>query len=248
MSRLLEIRDLQVRYGAVAALRGIDLDLDAGQTLSLCGPNGAGKSTLMKALAGWLQPHAGRIIFDGQAVSGCAPEALAALGLSLVPEGRQVFGALTVLENLRVGAGMRRDKRAVAADLDYVFDLWPMLRERAHAQAGLLSGGQQQMLVIARGLMAGPKLLAIDEPSLGLAPKVCDQVYEALLRLRRERQIGLLLVEQSPGRAALAGARMLMLRGGKVVLEGDPRTLPAEALRQAYFGLEAPGVPERRCA
>ena len=239
MTCLLEIRDLQVRYGGIAALRGLDLVLEAGETLMITGPNGAGKSTLMKAIAGLVKPGAGRIVFDGHLVTGRAPETIAALGFSMVPEGRQVFGSMTVLENLRIGTGMRRDRLAVAADLEYVMDLFPMLRDRVHAQAGLLSGGQQQMLAIARGLMAGPRLLAIDEPSLGLAPNVTDQVYEALMRLRRDRELSLLIVEQSSTRAVMTGARMLMLREGRAVLEGDPRALSAEAMRQAYFGLEA---------
>jgi branched-chain amino acid transport system ATP-binding protein len=239
MTYLLEIRDLQVRYGGIAALRGLDLTLEAGETLMVTGPNGAGKSTLMKAIAGLVKPGAGRIDFDGHLVTGRAPETIAALGFSMVPEGRQAFGSMTVLENLRIGTGMRRDRLAVAADLEYVMELFPMLRDRAHVQAGLLSGGQQQMLVIARGLMAGPRLLAIDEPSLGLAPNVTDQVYEALMRLRRDRQLSLLIVEQSSTRAVMTGARMLMLREGRSVLEGDPRTLTADAMRRAYFGLEA---------
>lgn len=239
MSHFLEIRDLHVRYGGIAALRGLDLVLDAGETLMITGPNGAGKSTLLKAIAGLVKPGVGRILFDGQLVTSRAPETIAALGFSMVPEGRQVFGSMTVMENLRVGTGMRRDKLAVAADLEYVMDLFPLLRDRPNAQAGLLSGGQQQMLVIARGLMAGPKLLAIDEPSLGLAPNVTDQVYEALLRLRRERQLSLLIVEQSSTRAVMTGGRMVMLREGRVVLEGNPRALSPAAMQQAYFGVEA---------
>jgi branched-chain amino acid transport system ATP-binding protein len=239
MTSLLNIRGLHVRYGGIAALRGLDLVLHSGETLMVTGPNGAGKSTLMKAIAGLVKPAAGSIVFDGREVTGRAPETVAALGFSMVPEGRQVFGSMTVLENLRVGTGMRRDKPAVAADLEYVMDVFPLLRERANAQAGMLSGGQQQMLVIARGLMAGPRLLAIDEPSLGLAPKVTDQVYEALLRLRRERQLALLIVEQSSTRAAMTTDRVLMLREGRCVLEGNPRSLGAAAMQQAYFGVEA---------
>ena len=145
---------------------------------------------------------------------------------------------MTVLENLRVGCGLRRDRAAVKRDLDYVMDVFPLLRERTHAQAGLLSGGQQQMLVIARALMTAPRLLAIDEPSLGLAPRVTDQVYDALLRLREERGLTLLIVEQSATRAALVGARMLMLREGRVVLAGDPRSMSADRIERAYFGYE----------
>ena len=235
---LLEIKDLSVHYGGIGALRGLSLQLQAGELLMLTGPNGAGKSTLTRAIAGLVKPRSGRIVFDGHLITGRAPETIAALGVSMVPEGRQVFGSMTVLENLRVGTGMRSDRLAVAADLAYVYDLFPLLQERANGQAGLLSGGQQQMLVIARALMAGPKLLIIDEPSLGLAPKVTDQVYEVLLRLRRERQLTLLIVEQSSTRAVLTGGRMVMLREGGIVLEGDPRRIPAQQMQQAYFGIE----------
>jgi len=236
---LLHIQDLHVRYGGIAALRGLDLTLHAGETVMVTGPNGAGKSTLMKAIAGLVKPRQGRIVFDGQLTTGRAPETVAASGFSLVPEGRQVFGSMTVLENLRIGTGLRRNALAVAADLEYLLDVFPLLRERAHGQAGLLSGGQQQMLVIARALMAAPRLLAIDEPSLGLAPRVTDQVYEALLRLRAERDLTLLIVEQSASRALVTGGRMVMLREGGIVLEGDPRQITAQQMQQAYFGYDA---------
>lgn len=235
---LLEIRDLHVHYGGIQALRGLNLTLRAGETLMVTGPNGAGKSTLMKAIAGLVKPQQGKVILDGQLMTGRAPETIAAAGFSMVPEGRQVFGSMTVLENLRVGTGMRRNKLAVEADLDYVMDLFPLLRERASSQAGLLSGGQQQMLVIARGLMAGPRLLAIDEPSLGLAPRVTDEVYAALMRLRTEKEMTLLIVEQSASRAVMTAGRMVMLREGRIVLEGDPRQLSAQQMQQAYFGYE----------
>jgi branched-chain amino acid transport system ATP-binding protein len=235
---LLEIRDLYVRYGGITALRDLNLTIEAGETVMVTGPNGAGKSTLMKAIAGLVKPQQGKIIFDGQLTTGRAPETVAASGFSLVPEGRQVFGSMTVLENLRIGTGMRRNRLAVAADLEYVMGVFPLLRERANGQAGLLSGGQQQMLVIARALMAAPRLLAIDEPSLGLAPRITDQVYESLLRLRDDRQISLLIVEQSASRALLTGGRMVMLREGSIVLEGDPRQITPQQMQQAYFGYD----------
>jgi branched-chain amino acid transport system ATP-binding protein len=236
--KLLEIHDLSVSYSGITALRGLSLSLTKGESLMVTGPNGAGKSTLMKTIAGLVKPRQGKVIFDGQLITGRAPETIAAAGISMVPEGRQVFEAMTVLDNLRVGTGMRRNKLAVAADLDYVMDVFPLLRERAHSQAGLLSGGQQQMLVIARGLMSAPRLLVIDEPSLGLAPRVTDQVYEALMRLRVERDLTLLIVEQSASRAVMTGGRMVMLREGRIVLEGDPRQLSAQQMQQAYFGYE----------
>lgn len=233
----LHIQGLQVRYGGVQALRGIDLQVAEGETVMVTGPNGAGKSTLMKALAGVVKPQAGQIRLGSQDVTGHSPERIATLGLSMVPEGRHVFGGMTVLENLRVAAGQRVDRRQVQADLDALLDVFPILKERAHIAAGLLSGGQQQMLVVARALMTAPTLLAIDEPSLGLAPKVTDQVYEALLRLQAQRQLSLLIVEQSSARVVMTGARMVMLRGGRVVLQGLVQTLDPAAIQAAYFGL-----------
>jgi branched-chain amino acid transport system ATP-binding protein len=236
---LLQVENLEVRYGGIRALRDLSLTLEAGEIVIVTGPNGAGKSTLMNSLAGLVKPQGGSIRLDGEDITRKAPERIARLGISMVPEGRHVFGSMTVLENLRIGLGARADARNVPLDLDYVMDLFPLLRERSHAQAGLLSGGQQQMLVIARGLMTAPRLLAIDEPSLGLAPRITDQVYEALLRLQRERALTLLIVEQSATRAALVGARMLMLREGRVVLSGDPRSMSAQEIERAYFGFDA---------
>ena len=236
---LLRVENLEVRYGGIRALRGLSLTLEAGEIVIVTGPNGAGKSTLMNSLAGLVKPQGGSIRLDGEDITRHAPERIARLGLSMVPEGRHVFGSMTVLENLRIGLGARADAKSAPLDLDYVMDLFPLLRERSHSQAGLLSGGQQQMLVIARGLMTAPRLLAIDEPSLGLAPRITDQVYEALLRLQRERALTLLIVEQSATRAALVGARMLMLREGRVVLSGDPRSMSAQEIERAYFGFDA---------
>jgi branched-chain amino acid transport system ATP-binding protein len=236
---LLRVENLEVRYGGIRALRGLSLTLEAGEIVIVTGPNGAGKSTLMNSLAGLVKPQGGSILLDGVDITRHAPERIARLGLSMVPEGRHVFGSMTVLENLRIGLGARADAKSAPLDLDYVMDLFPLLRERSHSQAGLLSGGQQQMLVIARGLMTAPRLLAIDEPSLGLAPRITDQVYEALLRLQRERALTLLIVEQSATRAALVGTRMLMLREGRVVLSGDPRSISAQEIERAYFGFDA---------
>jgi branched-chain amino acid transport system ATP-binding protein len=158
----------------------------------------------------------------------------------MVPEGRQVFGELTIEENLWLGAGLRRNRAEAMADLESLYEVFPMLRERRHAPAGLLSGGQQQMLVIARALMTAPRLVAIDEPSLGLAPLIIDQVYQLLLRLRAERRLTLLIVEQSSTRALMTGGRMALLRSGRVVLQGACDTLDGEALERAYFGYDTP--------
>jgi branched-chain amino acid transport system ATP-binding protein len=228
-----------VTYGRLTALRKASLSLMEGETLFVTGPNGAGKSTLLKAIAGVVAPREGMITFAGLAIGGRSPESIARQGVSMVPEGRHVFGSLTIEENLKLGVGMRTDKDQVEHDLAQIFGIFPMLKERKDKPAGLLSGGQQQMLVIGRALMASPRLIAIDEPSLGLAPKVIDDVYAALLKLRDTRGLTLLIVEQSATRAMLTGGRMILLRSGEVALEGDARQLAnSEALRNAYFGIE----------
>jgi branched-chain amino acid transport system ATP-binding protein len=234
---LLGVDDITVCYGRLTALRGTSLKLAEGEVLFVTGPNGAGKSTLLNAIAGVVPPVSGSITIDGEAVTGAAPEQIARRGFSLVPEGRNVFGGLTIEENLKVGAGMRADKHKVAGDLESVYREFPMLAERRHAAAGMLSGGQQQMLVIGRALMASPRLMAIDEPSLGLAPKIIDQVYEILMRLRTQRKLTLLIVEQSSTRAMMTGGRMILMRGGRIVLEGEAVDMVKdERLKQAYFG------------
>jgi branched-chain amino acid transport system ATP-binding protein len=234
---LLDIKGITVRYRQLTALRNVSLTMEEGETLFVTGPNGAGKSTLLKAVAGVVAPRAGTITFGNASIAGRPPEEIARLGFSMVPEGRDVFGGLSIDENLRLGTGMRADKDQVARDLEQIYDVFPMLKDRKHLHAGVLSGGQQQMLVIGRALMASPRLIAIDEPSLGLAPKVIDDVYATLLKLRDSKGLTLLIVEQSATRAMLTGGRMILLRSGEIALEGDARELAkGEALRKAYFG------------
>ncbi|HWX61490.1 ABC transporter ATP-binding protein [Bradyrhizobium sp.] len=234
---LLAVDNVTVRYGRLTALRGITLKIAEGEILFVTGPNGAGKSTLLNAIAGVVPPISGSITIDGAVVTGAPPEQIARRGFSLVPEGRNVFGGLTIEENLKVGTGMRADRQRVTEDLEGVYHEFPMLAERRHAAAGMLSGGQQQMLVIGRALMASPRLMAIDEPSLGLAPKIIDQVYEILVRLRAQRKLTLLIVEQSSARAMMTGGRMILLRGGRIVLEGEAGDMVKdERLKRAYFG------------
>ena len=234
---LLAVDDLTVRYGRLTALRGVSLNIAQGEILFVTGPNGAGKSTLLNAIAGVVPPVSGRIVLDGKEITAAPPEQIARRGFSMVPEGRHVFGTLTIEENLKVGAGMRADKHSIAADLESVYREFPILAERRHAVAGMLSGGQQQMLVIGRALMTSPRLIAIDEPSLGLAPKIIDQVYEILMRLRAQRKLTLLIVEQSSTRAMMTGGRMILMRGGRIVLEGPASEMVKdERLKQAYFG------------
>ncbi|MCP1834118.1 branched-chain amino acid transport system ATP-binding protein [Bradyrhizobium sp. USDA 4518] len=234
---LLAVDDITVSYGRLTALRGLTLKIDEGEILFVTGPNGAGKSTLLNAIAGVVPPGSGSIMIDRAKITGAAPEEIARRGFSLVPEGRNVFGALTIEENLKVGTGMRTDRKKIADDLDQVYEEFPMLAERRHTPAGMLSGGQQQMLVIGRALMAAPRIMAIDEPSLGLAPKIIDQIYEILVRLRTQRKLTLLIVEQSSTRAMMTGGRMVLIRGGRIVLEGPAADMVRDdRLKQSYFG------------
>ena len=236
---LLTLDKVSVRYGQLRALREVSFDLGKGETLFVTGPNGAGKSTLLKAIAGVVAVASGTIGLDGKVITSRAPEDIARLGISLVPEGREIFGSLTIEENLRLGTGIRTDRAAIAEDLADVYAVFPMLKERRNSSAGVLSGGQQQMLAIARALMTRPRVLAIDEPSLGLAPKIIDQVYETLLKLRDQRGLTLLIVEQSSTRALLSGGRMILMRSGEIILQGDARVLASgHSLTKAYFGYE----------
>ncbi len=236
---LLTLDKVSVRYGQLRALREVSFDLGKGETLFVTGPNGAGKSTLLKAIAGVVAVASGTIGLDGKVITSCAPEDIARLGISLVPEGREIFGSLTIEENLRLGTGISTDRAAIAEDLADVYAVFPMLKERRKSSAGVLSGGQQQMLAIARALMTRPRVLAIDEPSLGLAPKIIDQVYETLLKLRDQRGLTLLIVEQSSTRALLSGGRMILMRSGEIILQGDARVLASgHSLTKAYFGYE----------
>lgn len=236
MSKL-GVFDVSVRYGKVPALTDVSFTLAEGARLFISGPNGAGKSSLLGAISGKVATAHGRIEMDGDMLNGRAPETIARLGLSMVPEGREIFGTLTVEENLRVGTGMRRDRVAIEGDIDEIYTAFPILRDRRHASAGALSGGQQQMLAIGRALITNPKLMMVDEPSLGLAPKIVDQVYDTLTQLQDERGLTLIIVEQSSARAGRVGGRMLVMRGGTIVADGDAREFATtDMLKEAYFG------------
>lgn len=238
---LLALSNITIRYGRLTAVRNVAFTLAEGEILFITGPNGAGKSSLLRAIAGVTPPAGGRIDFAGQDITGRAPEDIARMGVSMVPEGREVFGSLTIEENLLVGTGMHAKERnwrnRALTELEAIYDTFPILKDRRHSQAGLLSGGQQQMLVIGRALMTNPRLIAIDEPSLGLAPNITDQVYERLIALRAQRALTLLIVEQSSTRAQMVGGRMILMRGGEVLLDGDARAMgQSEAMQAAYFG------------
>lgn len=233
----LGVFDLAVRYGKLTAIANLSFAVAEGERVFVSGPNGAGKSSLLLALAGAVRAAHGRIEMDGEILSGLGPESIARRGLSMVPEGRRIFPGLTVLENLLVGTGMRRDRNAVEDDLEAAFAAFPILRERARSNAGALSGGQQQMLAIARAQMTNPKVMLVDEPSLGLAPKVVDEVYERLCQLQALRGLTLVIVEQSSARAARVGGRMLLMRGGRIAADGDAAAFAArDLLTETYFG------------
>ncbi len=238
---MLEVRDLHVRYGRVAAVRGVSLSVDQAEIVCLVGPNGAGKSTTLQAIAGALRPHRGEIRLDGGAIVGEAPENIARMGISLVPEGRHVFTQLTVEENLRLGSQMRRDRDQVEQDFQTMLSEFPFLRERLATSGGKLSGGEQQQLVVARALMTRPRLILLDEPALGLAPIVVDAVYRILHRLRGQG-ITLVVVEQSTHRALGNADRIYVMRSGRVELHGRSSELTAERLEQAYFGYARAGA------
>ncbi len=239
MTPLLAVEDLRVAYGPVRAVDGVSLALGAGEALAVIGANGAGKTSLLMAVAGVVAPQAGRVALHGEEATGWGPERKLRAGLADVPERRQLFSGLSVRENLLLGAyaaprGARDDDR-----LDGVHELFPVLAQRHDQPAGTLSGGEQQMLAIGRALMAAPRLLALDEPSLGLAPIVVDRIIDALGAVRH--RMALLLVEQNARAAMLLADRVLVLERGRVVRQGTPEQLAQdEAIRAAYLGLGAP--------
>ena len=234
---MLEVRDLRVSYGRIEAIHGISLEVGKGEIVCLIGANGAGKSTTLRAISGLLRPEAGEVLFDGQRLNGMAPHRIVGLGLSHVPEGRMVFTNLTVDENLRMGAYLRRDPTGVAADRAFVLEAFPRLAERIAQQAGTLSGGEQQMLAIGRALMGRPRCLMLDEPSLGIAPILVRQIFEKIREINRELGLTVLLVEQKANLALEVSHRGYVLETGRVMLSGEAAVLRAdERVREAYLG------------
>lgn len=237
---MLDIRSLSAGYGRLTALKSIDLEVRKGEIIFVVGPNGAGKSTLLKTISGLMAPTNGTILFNNESIAGEAPERLCRKGLALVPEGRSIFRTLTVHENLLLGAMIRKDKDIAASDLEKVLETFPILKKRYRGIAGHLSGGEQQQLAIARAILQRPSLLMIDEPSLGLAPLVIDQVYESL-RLLNEGGLTLLVVEQSTARILDLASRIYVMRNGHVMLQGSASDLAdGHALEEAYFGYSEP--------
>ena len=234
MEPLLELSDFRVRYGAVEAVRGIDMKIGKGEIVALLGANGAGKSSTMNAIAGLVPVDAGTVIFDGKVITDLPPEAIPVSGLTLAPEGRRVFGTLTVEDNLRMGAYAVHDAVQVAKAQDRVFALFPILEDRRRQWAGTLSGGQQQMLAIGRALMCSPRLLLLDEPSLGLAPRVVEQVFDLITTLR-DQGVTICLVEQNVAGALEIADRAYMMRAGRIVGEGTATEM-RERSADSYLG------------
>jgi branched-chain amino acid transport system ATP-binding protein len=233
---LLDVQDVVTAYGKIEALKGVSLDVAQGSITCLLGPNGAGKTTLMMSIAGILKPKRGRIVFEGQNIAGTSPHAIVAKGVALVPENRLVFPAMTVLENLQAGAYQRRDKNTVAGDIERMFTRFPRLKERSAQQAGTLSGGEQQMLAVARALMSRPKLLLMDEPSLGLAPLVVEEIFRIVTELHKDG-VSIFLVEQNAHMALKVAQHFYLMEQGKVTFSGDPGSLAEdEVIRRAYLG------------
>ncbi|MBI3877900.1 MAG: ABC transporter ATP-binding protein [Verrucomicrobia bacterium] len=237
MSTTLEIKDLTVNYGAIAALHGVSLQVKQGDIVTLIGGNGAGKTTTLRTVSGLLKPKSGDILYEGRSVLGVKPHELVARGLAHVPEGRMVFANLTVLENLQMGAYLRRDKDGIAKDLDYVSGVFPRLKERENQIAGTLSGGEQQMLAIGRALMSRPKFLMLDEPSLGIAPLLVKTIFEKIADINRTQGITILLVEQNANLALEVSRHGYVLETGRVILSDESKALRQNPqVKSAYLG------------
>ncbi len=236
---MLRLEDVHAQYGAIVALHGVSIDVREGELVALIGANGAGKSTLLSTIAGVLRPHQGRIEFRGESLVGLVPERIVRRGLAMVPENREIFPALTVGENLRLGAYIRKDREEYLADLERMFALFPILQERFDQRAGTLSGGEQQQLAIARALMSHPDLLMLDEPSLGLAPKILEQVFALIERLH-ESGVTILLVEQNVALSLAIADRAYLLNMGAVQASGTPEELRQHVdMASVYLGATA---------
>lgn len=233
---MLEVKGIDVYYGAIHALKGLSLEVEEGSIVTLIGANGAGKTTTLKSISGLLRPRNGAIMFKGSDISKVAPEKIVGLGISQVPEGRRVFATMTVLENLEMGAYLRKDKKGIESDLENVFTRFPRLKERRKQTAGTLSGGEQQMLAIGRALMARPELMLMDEPSMGLAPLLVKEIFEIIKDINA-RGTTILLVEQNAHMALSIANRAYVIETGEIVLEGTAEQLiNSEEVKKAYLG------------
>jgi branched-chain amino acid transport system ATP-binding protein len=239
---LLELLNVESAYGPIKAIRGVSLKVRRGEIATVLGSNGAGKTTILKTISGILDPRKGSVNFKGQTITALDPALIVQQGLSHVPEGREVFPLLSVRDNLLMGAYTRSDRDGVARDMDSVYSYFPILRERAGQDAGLLSGGQQQMLAISRALMASPDLILLDEPSLGLSPKLTKEIFEIVVRINRERGTTILLVEQNANMALNASDYGYVLENGRIVMEDScARLREKDDIREFYLGMKDAG-------
>ncbi len=238
MGRILEVKNLSVNYGVVPALKEISFHVDEGETVALIGPNGAGKTTTMHTISGLLKPKSGEIEYCGKNIVGPDAYKLVAAGISQVPEGRGIFPTLTVSENIDIGAYLRNDKNSIKEDKEWVYQLFPRLKERMKQISGTLSGGELQMLAMARALMAKPKLLLLDEPSMGLAPVIVEDVFHIIRQINKEQHTTILLVEQNANMALTAANRAYIIEVGQIIREGNAKDLMKDnEIQKAYLGL-----------
>lgn len=244
---MLRLLNVESAYGPIKAIRGVSLKVRRGEIATVLGSNGAGKTTILKTISGILDPRKGSVEFQGKDITALDPALIVQQGLSHVPEGREVFPLLSVHDNLLMGAYTRKDRDGVARDMEMVYGYFPILRERSHQDAGLLSGGQQQMLAISRALMANPDLILLDEPSLGLSPKLTKEIFEIVVRINRERGTTILLVEQNANMALNASDYGYVLENGRIVMEDTcARLREKEDIKEFYLGMKETGVRGER--
>ncbi len=240
---ILKVTNLETYYGPILAIRGVSFEVPAGNIVTILGSNGAGKTTVLKTVSGVMDPQKGTVLFEGREIQRTDPDKVMRLGISHVPEGREVFPFLSVRENLAMGAYTRRDADGVAKDLEDVFSYFPVLKERADQRAGSLSGGEQQMLAISRALMARPKVMLLDEPSLGLSPKLVKDIFEIIVRINRERGVTILLVEQNANMALQVGDYGYVLEVGRIVMADTcARLVEKEDIKEFYLGIKQQGA------
>ena len=239
---VLEIKNLESFYGPIMAIRGVSLKVEKGQVVTVLGANGAGKSTLLKTISGIMDPEKGKVVFEGEEIQGMEPHAIVNRGIVHVPEGREVFPLLTVDENLSLGAYTRNDRAEIARDRELVFEYFPILAERRHQEAGTLSGGQQQMLAIGRGLMLRPEIMLLDEPSLGLSPLLVQEIFGILRRLNTDEHVTMMLVEQNARVALELADTGYVMEIGRIVMEGSAdRLMESEDIKAFYLGHQEQG-------
>jgi len=235
---VLKLNNVQTFYGNVQVLKDLSIEVSEGEIITLIGANGAGKTTTLMSISGIVPPRAGEILFDDKPIQNLSPDDIVASGISLVPEGRRIFPRLTVMENLDMGAFLRRDKADIKKDINHIFELFPILAERRHQQGGTLSGGEQQMLAISRALMARPRLLLLDEPSLGLGPIFVKLIFEIIKKINAENRTTIFLVEQNAHMALKVAHRGYVMENGRITLEGSADTLlHNEDVKRAYLGI-----------